>query len=83
MALQALAEYGTIAYTDGLDMTVTVSADEEDLVTVELSDTESLIPTRQRIDALPTEVKISASGDGCAMIQVNLCIISFNISSYT
>ncbi|XP_064607902.1 alpha-2-macroglobulin-like isoform X2 [Liolophura sinensis] len=71
VALQALAEYGTIAYTDGLDMAVTVSDDEEDLVTVELSDTDSLIPTRQRIDTLPTQVKISASGDGCAMIQAN------------
>ena len=67
MALQALSEFAIASYSGGLDLSISIAAlDVEKIVTIDKHD----ITSNVELPTLPTGLFTSASGSGCALIQV-------------
>lgn len=72
IGLQALAQYASLVYSDGLDLTVSASYPNSasSFATFEVSDENSLVVQEEKLpDASP--VNIDVSGQGCFVLQVS------------
>jgi len=73
IGLQALAQYASLVYSDGLDLTVSASYPNSasSFATFEVSDENSLVVQEEKLpDASP--VNIDVSGQGCFVLQGNV-----------
>lgn len=72
VALHALSEYATKAYTGNLDLTVTVESTNMDLQhRFVLNQSNSGIEQVAKIPSIPAGLFVSAVGDGCGLLQVS------------
>ncbi|XP_035207333.1 ovostatin-like isoform X2 [Stegodyphus dumicola] len=70
VGLEALSEIAKLIFKDTLDITLTVTGGLEK--TIKLTEEDKLVVKRNRISEVPSEVKVEATGSGCALIQKTL-----------
>ena len=68
MALNALAEYASLVYGDGVNMRVQVNG-QDFSKTFRVSDTNSLVLQSEKI-SVPNRLAVTATGTGCVLFQV-------------
>lgn len=74
MALQALADYSMMAHTDGkldISLGINFSCDHE-VRKLQLTQKKSLLLQTVQIPVVPVEIKMTATGKGCALTQVTI-----------
>nr|UVH36225.1 sea star footprint protein 9 [Asterias rubens] len=78
MALQALADYSMMAYSGGnLDISLGIKFScDDDIRKLHVTQENSLLLQIEQIPEVPVEIKMTATGSGCALTQV---IVTYNI----
>nr|AVP12670.1 complement C3-like [Pseudopotamilla reniformis] len=79
LALQALASYATMAYTNGGQLTVNVNANN-DRQTLNVNDDNKLVLQQLQV-TLPNSVNVEVSGTGCVLVQASVKYNVANIST--
>ncbi|XP_064647482.1 alpha-2-macroglobulin-like [Lineus longissimus] len=74
VALQALAKYASLAYSDGINLNVGIMGEGLD-ETFSVRDDNSLLLQKKPIQ-VPNDLTINASGTGCALVQAD---VRFNV----
>ncbi|XP_013402650.1 C3 and PZP-like alpha-2-macroglobulin domain-containing protein 8 [Lingula anatina] len=74
VALQALSEYATLAYTGKVNLTISMASTNMDLPETKLTlhEENSEILQTARIPSIPTGLFVSAVGEGCALLQIDV-----------
>ncbi|XP_075857344.1 C3 and PZP-like alpha-2-macroglobulin domain-containing protein 8 [Microcebus murinus] len=77
VALQALAEYAILSYAGGVNLTVSLASTNLDYQeTFELHRTNQKVLQTAAIPSLPTGLFVSARGDGCCLMQID---VTYNV----
>ncbi|XP_044296930.1 C3 and PZP-like alpha-2-macroglobulin domain-containing protein 8, partial [Varanus komodoensis] len=77
VALQALAEYAILSYLGGVNLTVSVASTNLDYQeTFELNRANKKILQKAVIPSIPTGLFVSAKGEGCCLLQID---VSYNV----
>ncbi|XP_006147251.1 C3 and PZP-like alpha-2-macroglobulin domain-containing protein 8 [Tupaia chinensis] len=77
VALQALAEYAILSYAGGINLTVSVASTNLDYQeTFELHRANRKVLQTAAIPSLPTGLFVSAKGDGCCLLQID---VTYNV----
>nr|XP_034973051.1 C3 and PZP-like alpha-2-macroglobulin domain-containing protein 8 [Zootoca vivipara] len=77
VALQALAEYAILSYVGGFNLTISLASTNLDYQeTFELNQGNKKLLQTARIPSLPTGLFVSAKGDGCCLLQID---VAFNV----
>nr|XP_055095106.1 C3 and PZP-like alpha-2-macroglobulin domain-containing protein 8 [Symphalangus syndactylus] len=77
VALQALAEYAILSYAGGINLTVSLASTNLDYQeTFELHRTNQKVLQTAAIPSLPTGLFVSAKGDGCCLMQID---VTYNV----
>ncbi|XP_012664840.1 C3 and PZP-like alpha-2-macroglobulin domain-containing protein 8 [Otolemur garnettii] len=77
VALQALAEYAILSYAGGINLTVSLASTNLDYQeTFELHRTNQKVLQMAAIPSLPTGLFVSARGDGCCLMQID---VTYNV----
>ncbi|XP_060089087.1 C3 and PZP-like alpha-2-macroglobulin domain-containing protein 8 [Heteronotia binoei] len=77
VALQALAEYAILSYTGGVNLTVSLASTNLDYQeTFELNKANKKLLQTTVIPSIPTGLFVSARGEGCCLLQVD---VSYNV----
>ncbi|XP_053442153.1 C3 and PZP-like alpha-2-macroglobulin domain-containing protein 8 isoform X3 [Nycticebus coucang] len=77
VALQALAEYAILSYAGGINLTVSLASTNLDYQeTFELHRTNQKVLQMAAIPSLPTGLFVSAKGDGCCLMQID---VTYNV----
>ncbi|XP_011781286.1 PREDICTED: LOW QUALITY PROTEIN: C3 and PZP-like alpha-2-macroglobulin domain-containing protein 8 [Colobus angolensis palliatus] len=77
VALQALAEYAILSYAGGINLTVSLASTNLDYQeTFELHTTNQRVLQMAAIPSLPTGLFVSAKGDGCCLMQID---VNYNV----
>ena len=78
MALQALADYSMMAYSGGnLDISLGIKFScDDDIRKLHVTEENSLLLQIEQIPEVPVEIKMTATGSGCALTQVTTYPIS-------
>uniref|UniRef100_A0ACB8F2G9 C3 and PZP-like alpha-2-macroglobulin domain-containing protein 8 n=1 Tax=Sphaerodactylus townsendi TaxID=933632 RepID=A0ACB8F2G9_9SAUR len=77
VALQALAEYAILSYTGGVNLTVSLASTNLDYQeTFELNKANRKLLQTTRIPSIPTGLFVSAKGDGCCLLKID---VSYNV----
>ncbi|KAM9324848.1 alpha-2-macroglobulin-like [Gastrophryne carolinensis] len=76
VALQAMARYGRLTFSDKGDVTVTVSSDSGFLEKFHVDNNNRLLLQRSSLPAVTGEYTVTAAGTGCAFTQT---VLRYNI----
>ncbi|PNJ28667.1 CPAMD8 isoform 4 [Pongo abelii] len=77
VALQALAEYAILSYAGGINLTLSLASTNLDYQeTFELHRTNQKVLQTAAIPSLPTGLFVSAKGDGCCLMQID---VTYNV----
>uniref|UniRef100_A0A670K9B6 C3 and PZP like alpha-2-macroglobulin domain containing 8 n=1 Tax=Podarcis muralis TaxID=64176 RepID=A0A670K9B6_PODMU len=77
VALQALAEYAILSYVGGVNLTISLASTNLDYQeTFELNRGNKKLLQTARIPSLPTGLFVSAKGDGCCLLQID---VAYNV----
>lgn len=77
MALQALAEYAILSYAGGVNLTVSLASTNLDYQeTFELHRANQKVLQTAVIPSLPTGLFVSAKGEGCCLMQID---VTYNV----
>ncbi|XP_035141992.3 C3 and PZP-like alpha-2-macroglobulin domain-containing protein 8 isoform X1 [Callithrix jacchus] len=77
VALQALAEYAILSYAGSINLTVSLASTNLDYQeTFELHGTNQKLLQMAAIPSLPTGLFVSAKGDGCCLMQID---VTYNV----
>uniref|UniRef100_A0A2K5D6R1 C3 and PZP like alpha-2-macroglobulin domain containing 8 n=1 Tax=Aotus nancymaae TaxID=37293 RepID=A0A2K5D6R1_AOTNA len=77
VALQALAEYAILSYAGSINLTVSLASTNLDYQeTFELHGTNQKVLQMAAIPSLPTGLFVSAKGDGCCLMQID---VTYNV----
>ncbi|XP_062966135.1 LOW QUALITY PROTEIN: C3 and PZP-like alpha-2-macroglobulin domain-containing protein 8 [Cynocephalus volans] len=77
VALQALAEYAILSYAGGINLTVSLASTNLDYQeTFELHRANQKVLQTAVIPSLPTGLFVSAKGDGCCLMQID---VTYNV----
>ncbi|XP_018112272.1 C3 and PZP-like alpha-2-macroglobulin domain-containing protein 8 [Xenopus laevis] len=73
VALQALAEYAILSYVGGVNLTISLASTNLDYQeTFELHRLNKKILQTARIPSIPTGLFVSAKGEGCCLMQIDV-----------
>ncbi|XP_057300499.1 alpha-2-macroglobulin-like protein 1 isoform X4 [Hydractinia symbiolongicarpus] len=72
LAMQALAEFAEITYGTAADMSVLIRAGPDFEHTFKVNKENALVLQRVEDVPVPNTVKLTATGEGCALVQVNI-----------
>ncbi|XP_041912709.1 C3 and PZP-like alpha-2-macroglobulin domain-containing protein 8 isoform X1 [Alosa sapidissima] len=77
VALQALSEYAILSYVGGVNLTISLASTNLDFQeTFELQKDNKKILQRAMIPSIPTGLFVSAKGEGCCLMQID---VSYNV----
>ncbi|XP_029002338.1 C3 and PZP-like alpha-2-macroglobulin domain-containing protein 8 [Betta splendens] len=77
VALQALSEYAILSYVGGLNLTISLASTNLDFQeTFELNRQNKKLLQSARIPSIPTGLFVSAKGEGCCLMQID---VSYNV----
>ncbi|XP_056132926.1 C3 and PZP-like alpha-2-macroglobulin domain-containing protein 8 [Lampris incognitus] len=77
VALQALSEYAILSYVGGVNLTISLASTNLDFQeTFELHRENKKILQSARIPSIPTGLFVSAKGEGCCLMQID---VSYNV----
>nr|BAR45588.1 alpha-2-macroglobulin 2 [Hasarius adansoni] len=67
VGLEALGQFSEMTFKDEVDITITATGDIEK--NIEITEDEKLLVKRYKVNEVPSEINIEATGSGCAVIQ--------------
>lgn len=70
VGLEALSKFARLVYQDPVDILVSISGGLNDKI--EITEDNKLVVQRQKVDKVPSELHIEATGSGCGLIQTSL-----------
>ncbi|KAM9324847.1 alpha-2-macroglobulin-like [Gastrophryne carolinensis] len=76
VALQAMAKYGELTFSDKDDVTVTVSSSSGFLAKFHVDNNNRLFLRRSSLPAITGEYTVTAAGSGCAFVQT---VLRYNV----
>nr|XP_057929611.1 C3 and PZP-like alpha-2-macroglobulin domain-containing protein 8 isoform X2 [Doryrhamphus excisus] len=77
VALQALSEYAILSYVGGVNLTISLASTNLDFQeTFELNKDNQKLLQSAKIPSIPTGLFVSAKGEGCCLMQVD---VSYNV----
>ncbi|XP_061833863.1 C3 and PZP-like alpha-2-macroglobulin domain-containing protein 8 isoform X1 [Nerophis lumbriciformis] len=77
VALQALSEYAILSYVGGVNLTISLASTNLDFQeTFELNKDNQKLLQRAKIPSIPTGLFVSAKGEGCCLMQID---VSYNV----
>lgn len=77
VALQALSEYAILSYVGGVNLTISLASTNLDFQeTFELQRDNKKILQSAKIPSIPTGLFVSAKGEGCCLMQID---VSYNV----
>ncbi|TWW57860.1 C3 and PZP-like alpha-2-macroglobulin domain-containing protein 8 [Takifugu flavidus] len=77
VALQALSEYAILSYVGGVNLTISLASTNLDFQeTFELNRDNKKLLQSARIPSIPTGLFVSAKGEGCCLMQID---VSYNL----
>ncbi|XP_024909513.1 C3 and PZP-like alpha-2-macroglobulin domain-containing protein 8 isoform X2 [Cynoglossus semilaevis] len=77
VALQALSEYAILSYVGGVNLTISLASTNLDFQeTLELNRDNKKLLQRAKIPSIPTGLFVSAKGEGCCLMQID---VSYNV----
>ncbi|XP_068599327.1 C3 and PZP-like alpha-2-macroglobulin domain-containing protein 8 [Brachionichthys hirsutus] len=77
VALQALSEYAILSYVGGVNLTISLASTNLDFQeTFELNGENKKLLQRAKIPSIPTGLFVSAKGEGCCLMQID---VSYNL----
>ncbi|XP_067086562.1 C3 and PZP-like alpha-2-macroglobulin domain-containing protein 8 [Osmerus mordax] len=81
VALQALSEYAILSYVGGVNLTISLASTNLDFQEAfELQRDNKKILQRAKIPSIPTGLFVSAKGEGCCLMQID---VSYNVPDPT
>ncbi|XP_054646446.1 C3 and PZP-like alpha-2-macroglobulin domain-containing protein 8 [Dunckerocampus dactyliophorus] len=77
VALQALSEYAILSYVGGVNLTISLASTNLDFQeTFELNKDNQKLLQHAKIPSIPTGLFVSAKGEGCCLMQID---VSYNV----
>ncbi|XP_024134100.1 C3 and PZP-like alpha-2-macroglobulin domain-containing protein 8 isoform X2 [Oryzias melastigma] len=77
VALQALSEYAILSYVGGVNLTISLASTNLDFQeTFELNKDNKKLLQSAKIPSIPTGLFVSAKGEGCCLMQID---VSYNV----
>ncbi|KAM7388308.1 hypothetical protein PAMP_024494 [Pampus punctatissimus] len=77
VALQALSEYAILSYVGGVNLTISLASTNLDFQeTFELNKDNKKLLQSTKIPSIPTGLFVSAKGEGCCLMQID---VSYNV----
>ncbi|KAK7889726.1 hypothetical protein WMY93_025286 [Mugilogobius chulae] len=81
VALQALSEYAILSYVGGVNLTISLASTNLDFQeTFELNRDNKKLLQSAKIPSIPTGLFVSAKGEGCCLMQID---VSYNVPDPT
>ena len=72
VALQALSMFAERVYGAGLDVSINIVTDSEDVIDFHITRENSLLLQQQKLPHPQLPLHITAKGEGCIMLQVRV-----------